>query len=380
MIWDLAKLAVAAGDLPARLVADRTTTRGPLTGRPRGPMETRPADAGLFGPGSAAWRLHREAMLLLGAGPRALLMQLAHPAVAAGVAEHSDFRADPWRRLDGTFRSYLRIVFGTTVAARDEVRRLNRIHRAIRGTGYAATDPELALWVHATLVDSTMAVNDAWNGPLDRDRAARFHDEMRPIGRAFGIPDAMLPADLDAFGRTSPTRSDRMGRPGRGHGAGAGVGRAAPATPRGAGTVPLDPRLHGWTLWPAIGLLPPRIRRGYGLPWTLAIARPRGWSPAGARGTGSCHRPGARCRRPVPPRRAPPGRRPGPPDVSTSAGTAAGTWRDRSTEVASSSAHSRSMCSISRLRSSATYSRIARQNSVEPIRFRASSMRLPPWM
>jgi uncharacterized protein (DUF2236 family) len=73
-------------------------------------METRPTDAGMFGPGSEAWRLDREAMLLLGAGPRALLMQLAHPAVAAGVAEHSDFRADPWRRLDGTLRSYLRSV------------------------------------------------------------------------------------------------------------------------------------------------------------------------------------------------------------------------------------------------------------------------------
>ena len=57
-------------------------------------------------------------MLLLGAGPRALLLQLAHPLVAAGVAEHSDFRADPWRRLDGTLRSYLRIVYGSTPASR----------------------------------------------------------------------------------------------------------------------------------------------------------------------------------------------------------------------------------------------------------------------
>ena len=53
-------------------------------------------------------------MLLLGAGPRALLLQIAHPLVAAGVADHSDFRSDPWRRLDGTLRSYLRIIYGST--------------------------------------------------------------------------------------------------------------------------------------------------------------------------------------------------------------------------------------------------------------------------
>src|SRR6185369_17342039 len=68
---------------------------------------------GLYGPGSEAWALNREAMLLLGAGPRALLLQLAHPGVAAGVADHSDFRAEPWRRLDGTLRSYLRIIYGS---------------------------------------------------------------------------------------------------------------------------------------------------------------------------------------------------------------------------------------------------------------------------
>src|SRR6476469_9542171 len=72
---------------------------------------------GLYGPDSEAWALNREAMLLLGAGPRALLLQLAPPQVAAGVADHSDFRADPWARLDGTLRSYLRIVYGTRTAA-----------------------------------------------------------------------------------------------------------------------------------------------------------------------------------------------------------------------------------------------------------------------
>ena len=132
-------------------------------------------DPGWFGPDSEAWRLDREAMLLLGAGPRALLLQLAHPKVAAGVADHSDFQADPWRRLDGTLRSILRIIYGSTATARAEIRRLNALHRTIRGAGYDARDPDLSLWVHATLVDSTIVANEAWIGPLPRGRVARFY-------------------------------------------------------------------------------------------------------------------------------------------------------------------------------------------------------------
>src|SRR3954447_17535416 len=110
---------------------------------PRSRINNRDDALGLYGPGSEAWALNREAMLLLGAGPRALLMQLAHPQVAAGVADHSDFRSDPWRRLDATLRSYLRIVYGTGTAARAEIRRLNELHRSIAGPTYHARDPEL---------------------------------------------------------------------------------------------------------------------------------------------------------------------------------------------------------------------------------------------
>ena len=148
----------------------RTTARRPLSD---------PA-AGLFGPGSLTWRLDREAFLLLGAGPRALLLQVAHPAVAAGVADHSTFRADPWARLAGTLRSYLRIVYGTTAEARAEVRRLNAMHRTVRGlredgTAYDAADPVLRLWVHATLVDSTIATAEAWLGPLEDRKSTRLN-------------------------------------------------------------------------------------------------------------------------------------------------------------------------------------------------------------
>ena len=251
-------------------------------------------DAGLYGPDSLTWQLDREAFLLLGAGPRALLMQLAHPAIAAGVDQHSDFRTDPWRRLTGTLRSYLRLVYGTTGVARAEIRRLNNLHRGIRGDlpggrSYDARDPDLALWVHATLVDSTMATGSAWLEPLDHAARARVYEESLPVGRAFGIPEGKLPANVDAF--------DAYVSAMIGHGGPVVVGSLAreladailhpPLSPAIrtltwplAGTVPpslLDALARAgdgvpsaaiaWLFWPAIGLLPEPVRDGYGFRW-----------------------------------------------------------------------------------------------------------------
>jgi uncharacterized protein (DUF2236 family) len=238
--------------------------------RPRMTASRRVDDArGLYGPGSEAWALNREAMLLLGAGPRALLLQLAHPGVAAGVADHSDFRADPWSRLQGTLRSYLRIVYGTATAARAEIRRLNELHRTITGPTYRARDPELSLWVHATLIDSTIVVADAWLEPLSRERRAAYYAETVPIGRAFGIPASLLPADLDAFeayvaaalASDGPIRVDETARE---------LAQAVLHPPLGP-VIPalaaVPPVAYSWTLWPAVGLLPPTVREGYELPW-----------------------------------------------------------------------------------------------------------------
>lgn len=244
---------------------------------------------GLYGPDSEAWALNREAMLLLGAGPRALLMQLAHPQVAAGVADHSDFRADPWARLDGTLRSYLRIVYGTGTMARAEIRRLNALHRTITGPGYAARDPELSLWVHATLVQSTIVVADRWLEPLSRERRERYYAETVPIGRAFGIPAELLPPDIAAFdayvstaiGPGGPVRVGPVARDL------AHVVLQPPLGPVAALLDWLPARAYAWTLWPAVGLLPPTIRSGYELAWgpleravaAWLVAAWRGWRP-----------------------------------------------------------------------------------------------------
>jgi uncharacterized protein (DUF2236 family) len=252
-----------------------------------------PPDPGLYGPGSEAWRLNREALMLLGAGPRALLMQIAHPLVAEGVAQHSDFRRDPWARLRATLRSYLTIVYGTSNDARAEIRRLNNLHRTITGLirdpdarhrfggAYQARDPDLSLWVHATLVESTISVYDAWLEPLDRDRRARYYAETRPIGRAFGIADDRLPADLEAFegyveamlAPAGPVHPTPIARELAGHILRPTLEPLADHAPVGVrsavrpllGAIPGS--AHGWTLWPSVGLLPPGLRDDYGLRW-----------------------------------------------------------------------------------------------------------------
>jgi uncharacterized protein (DUF2236 family) len=234
---------------------------------------------GLYGPDSEAWRLNREAMLLLGAGPRALLLQLAHPLVAAGVDEHSDFRADPWRRLQGTLRSYLTIVYGTTTAARAEIRRLNGLHRSIVGAGYAARDPELSLWVHATLVDTTMAAYAAWISPLSREQRARYYAETLAIGRAFGVPGDRLPADLEAFEKyvasmLAPDGPVRVSPVARDLADAVLHPPLAPVMPA-LGRLPRS--AYAWTLWPAIGLLPASVRADYGLRWGPLERAVSGW-------------------------------------------------------------------------------------------------------
>ena len=255
-----------------RSLGERISDAAEVDPRPMiavGPGRTEEPDPGLYGPDSEAWRLNREAMLLLGAGPRALLLQLAHPAVAAGVNDHSDFRADPWRRLAGTLRSYLTIVYGSTAAARAEIRRLNTLHRDITGPGYAARDPVLSLWVHATLVDSTIAVADAWLQPLSHERRAAYYLETRPVGRAFGVPESLLPADVDAF--------DAYVASMLGPGGDVRVSSIArelawsvlhpPLAPLARWLAGVPSELYAWTLWPSIGLLPETVRDAYELSW-----------------------------------------------------------------------------------------------------------------
>lgn len=177
-----------------------------LTGMfPPGPPLGDPGDPGLYGPRSAAWQIGRERLLLAG-GPAALLLQVAHPLVAAGVARHSDFTQDPLRRLRGTLDATLSVTFGDRAQADAAVAAVARRHRPVRGqldtdagtfpagTPYRADDPELAMWVFATLVWTAIAVTDTFVGPVRADDRDAYCADMREFGRLFGAQPAAMPS------------------------------------------------------------------------------------------------------------------------------------------------------------------------------------------
>ena len=168
---------------------------------------------GYFGPNSITWQLYREPFVVLG-GIRALLLQVAHPAVAQGVAQYSQFQSDPFGRGYRTFAAMASIYFGDKAQADQTARRLHRMHAAIKGhypqvpvdgqpaseTAFTANDPELLLWVLATLTDTTLRACEWLPGHhLPADWRERFYEESKTTARLFGIPDSVYPADLQAF-------------------------------------------------------------------------------------------------------------------------------------------------------------------------------------
>ena len=164
---------------------------------------------GFYGPGSMMWRINREAVLL-GAGPAALLLQVAHPLIAEGVAHHSSFESDPWRRLHGTIRTTMDLVFGDGAAAQRAVKRLNSVHAGVRGDvidnearrvawAYRALDPQLLLWVQATLIVTSVAAYQRWVAPLSNEEVERFWQEARAVGVRLGIPMSVSPATWPAL-------------------------------------------------------------------------------------------------------------------------------------------------------------------------------------
>src|SRR2546423_53212 len=153
---------------------------------------------GLYPDDSITRRINRENVLLLSGG-RALLMQLAHPSVAAGVDQHSDFRARPLRRLRRTVRMTMAMVFGDRETALAAARAVNRVHGRIRGEDYHALDPELLMWVQATLVDSAIVAYDTFVRPLGTEDRDEFYQESKVIGELLGIPRSQFPRTFAAF-------------------------------------------------------------------------------------------------------------------------------------------------------------------------------------
>src|SRR5262245_49817049 len=152
--------------------------------------------------GSVVWRYSGDARLIA-TGAHAILLQVAHPTVGAGVTEHSNFRADPWGRLLRTLDYSYVMVYGGPAAAAEMGRRLREMHREIRGDRsdgrpYHALEPEAFAWVHATLADSIVRGNELLARPLG-DGVERFWEEWRRYGRLIGVRDGDLPASWGQF-------------------------------------------------------------------------------------------------------------------------------------------------------------------------------------
>jgi len=166
------------------------------------------AQTDLLPPRSVARRVDRELFVLLG-GTAALLMQVAHPQVAAGVEQHSDFRRDPLGRLRRTLDTTLAVVFAEPGAARAALRRIDRRHGPVRGTAadgstYDARDPALLLWVQATLVLTSLRLYEAVLGTLTPAEREAYWQEARPIAARLGIPTYLQPGtitDLERYER-----------------------------------------------------------------------------------------------------------------------------------------------------------------------------------
>jgi uncharacterized protein (DUF2236 family) len=164
-----------------------------------------PADEGFFGPGSVAWRVSADLSSPV-AGLRALHLQALHPLAMAGVDQHSDWRQDPVGRLAATNAYLATVTFGDRGSAERVAARVRRIHEHVRGvdtvTGraYAAGDPALLLWVHATFVDSRLAAAALFGSPLTAPDADRYVAETVTEAELVGVPRDLVPASTAGLG------------------------------------------------------------------------------------------------------------------------------------------------------------------------------------
>ena len=214
---------------------------------------------------------------MLGGG-RALILQVAHPVVAAGVGQHSDYSSAPWQRLVGTLDLYLKVVYG----GRDETApeagvRLRELHKRIRGVDehgnrYHALDPAAFHWVHATLVESMVEMNARFKRPLTLAERELFYEEMCEVAKLYGLRERDIPPDWASFEAyfdemvATQLRDSQLLQE---------VIRTIfrPSKPP---VVPLPDRLWGIASWPGaelirlvtVGALPPVMRERLGLRWT----------------------------------------------------------------------------------------------------------------
>lgn len=189
---------VSAGDLQSRLQEVQIAASG--------------SRGSIFGPGSITWNINRESALFLAAG-RAALLQLAHPWVAAAIAEHSRTLHDPAGRFHQTFRIIFTIVFAPRESVVSAARALHRRHESIQGrlpestasfvegSTYQANEVAALRWVYATLIDSALVAYELVLPELTELQREQYYRESRTMAALFGIPRDCLPPDWPAFQR-----------------------------------------------------------------------------------------------------------------------------------------------------------------------------------
>ncbi len=233
------------------------------------------AEQSLFARDGMMWRINREGALLLGGGC-ALLLQVAHPLVAAGVEQHSNFRTQPLQRLWRTLDLMHSVVFGSAKQAIGAIRAIERRHAPVVGrlaesvgtldanTSYRASDSALQFWVHATLVDTALRVYERVVDPLSEEARAAYYEESKITARLFGIPQRQIPRrwpDFAAYWREM-VEGDTLA-----------VGAAGRAVAESILTPPLPFGVRQVFQLPhvfTLGLLPDKVRQQYGYPWSLA--------------------------------------------------------------------------------------------------------------
>lgn len=215
----------------------------------------------LFPAASAIRRVFGESLLLLGGG-RALLMQLAHPSVARGVVEHSNYRTEPLSRLQRTIEAMNTIVFGSEAEAGRTAEALSRVHDRVTGDDYRANDPDLLFWVHATLVDTALHMHASFLRPIEGETLHDFYRDCMTLAEVFGVPRGAQPPNAVEFRSYVRSMVTTLV-----------VGDDA----RRAGKIVISPKVPvpGQPLVVlarqlTAGLLPQPLRRGYGLSWDPA--------------------------------------------------------------------------------------------------------------
>jgi uncharacterized protein (DUF2236 family) len=219
-----------------------------------------------------------DARLMAGAG-YALMLQVSHPVVGAGVSEHSNFRADPWGRLLRTLDFTTSLVYGGPALAWETGRRVREMHKQIKGKlpsgePYHALEPEAYAWVHATLADSIVRGHERFVGPVSRQDLLGFWEEWRRAGRLLGVRDRDLPETWDEFRpyfdemvETRLERTDSVTD------VLAALAEPPPPVVRGMSDALWRalrvPAARGARLG-TVGLMPPVLRRKLGLEWSAA--------------------------------------------------------------------------------------------------------------